>query len=188
MRVVVVTPPSPVVLLDEAKAHLRMDDTDAEGALIEAYIAAAIAHLDGPEGWLGRAIGQQVLEVRLDAFEQELRLPFPPVIEVQAISYVTTAGDTVTLDASAYETAGAVIMPAYASHWPAARYHRETVRIRYRAGYKMLPPAIRAALLLMIGDLYGNRETVETGVRAAAVTVPMSTTVQALLAPYRVYS
>ena len=61
------------------------------------------------------------------------------------------------------------------------------MRIQYSAGFTTVPSAIMAALLLMIGDLYSNRQTVETGVRAAAVSVPMSTTVETLLQPYRVF-
>ena len=71
------------------------------------------------------------------------------------------------------------------------------MRVRYTAGYvadptanplvAAIPAPIRAALLLMTADLYSNRETVETGVRAAAVAVPMSTTVETLLSPYRVF-
>ena len=56
MRVFVVTPPEPVVSIDEAKDHLRVDG-DGEDALIEGLVAAATGHIDGPNGWLGRAIG-----------------------------------------------------------------------------------------------------------------------------------
>ena len=44
----------------------------------------------------------------------------------------------------------------------------------------------RYATLLMVGDLYAYRETAVTGVSTAPVQ--MSTTVEALLAPYRIWS
>lgn len=52
-------------------------------------------------------------------------------------------------------------------------------------GYELpLPPAVAAAILLMAGHLYANREAVVTGTIATAL--PLS--VQFLLAPYRVWA
>ena len=62
---------------------------------------------------------------------------------------------------------------------------REAVRLRYTAGYEALPAPIKAALLLMCGDLYENRETAVIGVSASKV--PMAMAVENLLGPYRVY-
>lgn len=76
---------------------------------------------------------------------------------------------------------------SFGTAFPSGRWEPGAVRIQYLAGYDTTPPAVAAAMLLMVGDLYGNRGTVETGVRAAAVSVPMSTTVENLLAPYRVF-
>ncbi len=61
---------------------------------------------------------------------------------------------------------------------------REAVRVRYRAGYESLPDAISVAILLMVADLYRNRMTTQPGTQSV---VPMSTTVEALLGPFRVY-
>ena len=188
MRVVVVTPPEPLVPLDEAKLHLRVDFDD-DDALIEGAIAAVSAAIDGPDGWLGRAIGLQTLEYRGDPFGLDpIRLPCPPLIEVEQVSYLDTTGAEQVVPAASYGWSGAGLAPAWGMIWPTARWTDEAVRVRYTAGYEIVPPAIRAALLLMIGDLYDNRATVETGVRAAAVSIPMSTTVDALLSPFRVYA
>ena len=48
-----------------------------------------------------------------------------------------------------------------------------------------IPAPIRAAILLMVGDLWHVRATVATG--AAMAMVPMSATVEHLLQPFRVY-
>jgi hypothetical protein len=48
-----------------------------------------------------------------------------------------------------------------------------------------VPAPIKAAVLLMVGDLYENRETVAEG---APAPVEMSMTVERLLSPYRVWS
>lgn len=186
MRSIVITPPAPVVTLDEAKDHCRVKH-DSEDDLIEMYVAAATSHIDGPDGWLGRAIGVQALELRLNSFAcTDIRLPYPEVISVTSVKYLDSDGVEQTMASDAYEQFGSIVAPVHGSGWPTARYSREAVRIRYQAGYVDVPEALKAAILLMTGDLYSARETVSNGVMRAAV--PMSTTVENLLGPYRVYS
>jgi uncharacterized phage protein (predicted DNA packaging) len=48
-----------------------------------------------------------------------------------------------------------------------------------------VPADVAAAVLLMVGDLYANRETVAAG---AVQAIPMSTTVGALLSAFRRWS
>lgn len=187
MRVFVITPPEPVLTLAEVKLHLRAEGDD-EDALIEGMMSAALGHIDGPDGWLGRAIGPQTLEARTDlrCCSDTVRLPFPPVVELVSVSYLDSGDVEQMADLDDFELLGRDLV-AKGSTWPWAggSSRREAVRIRYRAGYEDLPPAIRAALLLMVGDLYGARESFAVGVSATAV--PMSTTVEALLQPYRVF-
>ena len=189
MRIFVVTPPDAVVSLEEAKDHLRVRH-DEEDELIRAYVAAATSHIDGPHGWLGRAIGVQTLEVRFPAFGTcgWIALPYPPAIDIVSVEYVDDNGASATLDPEAYETSGGMLRPTWPGSFPAAAWRGaagETVRIQYRAGYEIVPPAIKAAILLMVGDLYANRETVAIGFSVASV--PMSTTVDNLLSPFRAF-
>lgn len=185
MRVVVATPPAPVISTAEAKAHLRVDGSD-DDALIDSYIASATAHIDGPAGWLDCAIGVQTLEARLDRLDGDIVLPFPPVVDIVSVSYLTAGGATAVLAPTGYELFGNQLSTAWNASWPATASRREAVRVQYRAGYDVVPYAIRAAILLMVGDLYANRETAVTGISAASV--PMSTTVAALLGPFRVFA
>lgn len=185
MRAVVITPPEAFVSLEDAKLHLRVTDDDSD-AMITAYIAAACAHIDGPEGWLGRAIGQQTIEARSCYFsEDSWRLPYPPVISVTSVKYLDTNGVEQTLTTDQYEVRGDRIVQAYDVTWPSVRSDSESVRVRYQAGYATIPPAITAAVLLMVGDLFNFRET---AIEGNANAVPMSPTVEALLSPFRVYS
>lgn len=191
MRVVVVTPPDPVITTDQAKDHLNVDHDD-DDALIDIYVAAATANLDGPDGWLGRALGAQTLELRLDAFGcKPIVLPCPPIATIESVKYVDADGVEQTVAAEDYELLGAELDVAFGKSWPAARRQREAVRIRYAAGYTAgdpagaLHPSIVGALLLMVGDLYANRETV--GMGGAVQEVPMSTTVLNLLTPLRMW-
>lgn len=198
MTVVVITAPARLVSLVAAKAHLRVEHDD-EDELIGACLDAACNHIDGPAGWLGRAIGLQTLELRLDDFAGDdgcgrLRLPYRPVIDVVSLSYVDADGVLQALLAADWSlTGGQYLRPAWSTAWPTPRPEPEAVRLRYRAGYVVdpgadpleaaTPAAIDAAVKLMVGDLYANRETVATGSVSA---VPMSLTVERLLAPYRV--
>lgn len=187
-RVVVIEPPQPVVKLDEAKAHLKRDGDD-DDALITAMIAAATGHIDGPDGWLGRAIGVQTLEATLDGFVYDpIALPYRPVIDIVGIRYEDVSGVWRDLASDVYDLRGDSIGTAWGKSWPGTRAYRgasQSVRIRYRAGYETLPPSIRAAILLMTGDLYRNRDTTAA---AGTVAIPMSTTVETLLAPFRVFA
>lgn len=186
MRVIVITPPQPVVSLSEAKAHLRVRSGD-EDALITAYVAAATAHIDGPGGWLGRAIGAQTLEARTCVFRDAMALPYPPIIEIVSVKHLDAAGAEVTVPSPEYEVRGALIGSAFGKRWPSVGAHSEAVRIRYQAGYSADAPAIaviKASILLMVDDLYRHRGTVgERGTK-----IEMSTTVENLLSPFRVWS
>lgn len=184
MRVVVVGGPVSALHLDEVKQHLTVEH-DEDDALIAGMAEAATAHIDGPDGWLGRAIGEQSLEAYLEAptFDRVICLPYPPVIAVTSIE-ARRADGWELIPADHYEVRGAEVWRAGSIAWPRWVDDPEAVRVRYTAGYSALPAPIRAALLLMVGDLYQNRETVTEG---AVAQIPMSTTVARLLAPYRVW-
>lgn len=183
MTVLVVTPPEALVSLEDAKAHLRVDHDD-EDTLIEAYIAAASAHIDGPGGWLGRSIGTQTLELRRDAFCDLITLPNGPVASITSVKYLDDDGAEQTLASGGYQLEGDVLGLAYNQTWPSLRGDRGGVRIRYVAGSETIPSAIFAAVLLMVGDLYANRETERAEGSSA---IQMSTTVEALLGPFRIW-
>lgn len=192
MRVVVITPPPRIVSVADAKAHLRVDD-NAEDALIEAFSDAAQAHIDGPDGRLGRSLGIQTLELRRCGFPTWIELPFGPVRSVASVKYIDQDGVEQTLDPSAYAVHGDIIACAHGVSWPSVRSERESVRIRYDAGYpdtegaepkSTVPAPVVAAIKLTIGDLFENRASVAPGSRPK---IEMSTTVERLLMPFRVW-
>lgn len=197
MRVSVVTPPAPVVTWEEADDHLRLDRDAEQKAFVEGLVSAATAHLDGPDGVLGRSLGLQTLELRLDHLGSEaLFLPCPPFVDVESIRLVGR-DSAVALLPEAYVVDDGFLV-AGAGGWPAlpAHWGRPRVRVRYRAGYALDPDAdpivpivpapIKAAILMMVGDLYRFRTTA-SDMNITATAIPMSTTVDALLQPYRVY-
>ena len=187
--VVVIDPPSAIVSLEEAKAHLRVDDgNQEEDALIQALIEAAITMIDGPSGWLGRALGRQTLELRRCGFPScgWIALPCRPIHEIVSATYDDATGAPQTLGPASYRLYDRMLIRAPNLAWPVAADHPHSLRIRYTAGYDAdkVPANAIAAIKLMIGDLYRYRETAQNG---AWSNVPMSTTVTALLAPLQVW-
>jgi uncharacterized phiE125 gp8 family phage protein len=161
MAVIVITPPEPLVDLNETKQWLRVDHADDDG-LIAGLIAAVQSHIDGPDGVLGRALGTQILEYGLDRFHgHHIELPCPPVISIESVTYTGQAGSDVAWAAGwrLYD-AGLErwsLAPLYGGSWPSVRYDRRSVRIRYRAGYETLPAAVPLAVKRMVAHLYDNR-------------------------------
>lgn len=188
MTVVVITPPSAVVSLEQAKKHCKVELSETyDDVLISAYIDAATAWLDGPSGWLGRALGMQILELQLCEWPSNpVTLPFPPTIEVLSIAYVDPDGAEQTLD---------VPDPLWFENMPAVRGRPGDVKIRYRAGYATVaageppvwtnaaPAPIEVAMLMLVAHWYENREAVQ--IDSTAVELPFA--VEALLSPYRVW-
>jgi uncharacterized phiE125 gp8 family phage protein len=179
------------ISLEEAKAHLRVDHSD-DDTLIGIYIQAARQTIDGRDGWLGRALVTQTWELQLDAFTGDaVQLPLAPLQSVTSVKYDDADGVEQTLDAAGYDL-DTTSVPGWLvvgeDGWPTTLSAINAVRIRYIAGYgdaADVPAPIRAAILLMVGDLYAHRETAVVGANPSAVQ--MTTTVENLLAPYRVW-
>lgn len=189
-------PTTTPVSLAEAKLHLRVETSEtAEDELITQLIAAATANLEGREGLLGRALMVQSWEWRINRFPPAgtpILVPFPPLSTVIKIGYLDPDGVEQTVATSVYvveaETFQGQVRLAYGESWPSIRNEPYAVRIEFTAGYPdaaQVPDPIRAAIKLMVGDAYRNRETVAIGETANAI--PMSTTVENLVAPYKVH-
>jgi len=185
MTLVRLTPPPTVPIdLDALLQHLRVGEHEMFAAI--GYAQMATAALDGPHGWLGRALTEATYELRLDAFPAAIELPLPPLVAVTSIAYLDPAGVSQTLAPALYQVSGlggdapAVIRPSYGNSWPATRCEPESVLILLDAGYTTLPAAIRAGLQLMTGELFEHREI-------SRDDVAVSDAASALLTPYRVW-
>jgi uncharacterized phiE125 gp8 family phage protein len=183
MRVTVITPPEPIVTFGEIERHLAYVP-DEDRTYVEGLVAAATAWVDGPAGWLGRALGEQTLEAvgRIDC--DPVRLPFGPVRGVDSITYTDAAGNEQTVDPANYRQDGDYLAAASGFAWPAA-----PVRIRYSAGYPLVgdkstaPDPIKVAIMMLVAQWYNTRAAVNIGKSVSE----MPFAVDALLQPYRVY-
>jgi len=174
-------PAATPVSLAEAKAHCRIDHTD-DDALITAMIAAAVSELDGWSGALGRALVTQTWSQSFDGFPLRLRLPLRAT-SVESLTYVDADGDTQTLASDQYalrrDALGSFVEPAYDVNWPTVRSQAASVTVSFVCGSAAadVDDAIKAALLLRVGDLYENRE-------ASGPALFENNTIKALLAPF----
>lgn len=194
---VIIAPEVEPLTLAECRSHLEAAYTgdttqdDADDAMISGLLSAARDHC---EQYLGLSLTQRVLEVELDVFptvdedgSDEIEIPFGPVIEV--MSFDPTGSSSSSSEAAVNYSLDDYSSPNRlrpVSSWPSGG----PIRIRYRAGYgpdsdypyaPELPYAIRAAVLLMLGHLYANREA---STDKAMVQLPLG--VEALLRPYRI--
>lgn len=184
------------VSLAEARAHLRLDAVD-DDAVVTALIAAATAHLDGWTGVLGRCLVEQVWRQDFDAFARCLPLPLGPVIEASTVTWRNSAGQIATVAISNYSLrtdAGGRSVVRFKDSYalPTDLHEVAAISVTYRAGYETTPgdgesdpvssvPApIKAAILLLVGNWFENRESVTAG---SMSELPMA--VNALLYPYR---
>jgi len=122
------------------------------------------------------------------AARRAIVVPHPPLVSVETLTYVDPDGDVLTMDAADYVVRAAEspgeIVPAYAKSWPATRGVPDAVQVEFTCGYgapDAVPAAVKQAVLLIVGTLYANRETVAP---VAMSEIPHSA--EWLLGPYRV--
>jgi uncharacterized phiE125 gp8 family phage protein len=193
-----VTPVSEVAVWDHLRVSLNQYGIEPpDKAHILTLIDAATSRLDGRDGILGRCLVPQTWDMTVDRFPhcREIALRLPPIISVVSVSYVDSDGATQVMSDSDYALSADTawrprLLLAYDASWPTARDQCDAVTIRMLCGYDSgnspqdaagVPQSIKAALMLLISDLYEHRETVTVG----ASVSPMPMTVDALLAPYR---
>lgn len=155
MSIRVVTPPDPIVKPSESGSYL---DTDARAL---ATIAAVTETIDGPTGWLGRALGPQTLKLTLDSWHAHrhhhywyyphdhvhaFRLPCPPIIAIESVIYLDIDGNEQTVDVANYGLTDDLLwfQPAWSA--PELGCFPEPIRVQYKAGYNGTDGAI-------VGDL-----------------------------------
>jgi hypothetical protein len=165
----VIEPPDPFVTVQDLKDYHIVEHSLWDTTRIPLALNAAMAMLDGPRGWLGRALNPQTLELATYAHADHgchrglaVDLPCPPVIEIVNVEY-DKDGETTILDADSYR------LVRGACHFVSGIPSHDELRVRYRAGYlpvgsfspqedaKEIVTA-RMAALLLAGDFLRNTE------------------------------
>jgi uncharacterized phiE125 gp8 family phage protein len=204
-QVIVIEPPEPIMAADEARAVIPALAL-ADDGLVEGLIAAATAEIDGPAGWLGRAIGRQTLEMQRCGFPPAggwIALPFPPVAQIEQVAYDNPDGDEIVIEPSQYQQRNSALALRPGLLWPSAACGIGTVRIQYEAGYAdgEIPAPIKTAIQLRVGALFGTtrrdselRKEVVEGIGSREWQAPVAGSqtatdkaIASLLAPYRIW-
>lgn len=171
------------ISIEEARSHLRIhafgspDEHPDDGQIMNVYLPAA---REWCEAYSGKFLAEQTVEMSMLAFPSRAStfyLPIGPVHSITSVVYLdvdgveTTMTETTDYLTRIYNGRAAVYLPddvqwpttlPYNRNWNAAE---PTVFVRYVAGYTTLSPdefplprSARAAILLVLGHLYENRE------------------------------
>lgn len=175
-------PEEPVVSLEDARRHMRVDtfqpeQTHPDDADITAFVQAATDEIDGRNGWLGRALVTQTWKLLLDEFPGSFRfgcnrhgriaLPLPPLQSVTSVKYIDADGVEQTLTADTdyrvvTDAEPGFVEPLYGKTWPSARDEANAVRITYVAGYgdsgDDVPALLRSYVKIAAAFRYQFRE------------------------------
>ncbi len=182
----------------EAWDHLRVPliasgspavSAPTDRALIKRLITAATEMLDGPKGTLRRCLLNQEYEAVFQGFPvgRVLTIPFGGVHDIVSVQYYDGAGVLQTLQPTKTwpdtQTEPASLALRDGEAWPDTKPEINTVGVRFISGFGMsredVPQRIRQAVLLILADLYENRDAQHTG-----QAYQVNKTVEALVADY----
>ena len=177
LKLQTVTPPAvePITVAD-VKSQSRIT-TSADDTLIGTYITAVRRHVE--IAILSRALITQTFDLYLDDWPDVdfVEIPRPPLVSITSVDYTDENGSTATIASSNYivdtvAQPGQVVLKSSAN-WPAVTLQRVNgLKIRFVAGYGAtaadVPQEIKNAMLLAVGTLYENRESI---VIAQGVTI-----------------
>lgn len=172
-----------ILSLDDVKEHLRVEHTE-EDDLITGIRAAAISYA---EEYCSIKLGSYAATGYLDNFENSI-IPVGPVNSLTAVNYkaVGYTQDLSTLDFTKYFT-DLDTTPnriCFVNVPSLAQYQLNRVQITMGVGYQtgVVPAAIIAAVKLLCGHLYENRQAETFNLMPYALKVG----VEALLNPFRI--
>jgi uncharacterized phiE125 gp8 family phage protein len=179
-RVQITTQPDeePVSLI-EAKEHLHITH-DEEDAYISGLIVAARVYAEMVSR---RAYVTRTYTAVLDRWPYwtRIELPYPPLMAVTEFAYtddqdVRTVWESNNYWVDAHSEPGRIALRSTAT-WPSVTLKEiNAIEIIYTAGYGLasdVPDTYKAAVKLMIGHLYENREAVTTAQGISVVVTPL---------------
>lgn len=173
----------------EAKDHLRVRHND-DDSYINALIRVARSSV---EILTQRSLISRTLKLWADNFPRSrvLELEGAPIQAVSSVKYMIDDVET-TLSTAIYtvdtkSSPGRIVLND-GEIWPVVDYVPNAVRVTYTAGYggaSDVPQDLKHAILMMVGHLYENRESIVVGANTSTVEVPKST--EYLCLPYRIH-
>jgi len=187
----IVAPAASLLTRADLKAQGKIESTE-EDELLDDYAAAAVQHLDGWEGVVGKALVTQSWSVSFSAFPAgtRLRLPLGPLVSVTSISWRDAAGVAQTFSSALWRGHEDHLSPfvelVEGAAWPAAASRDGAVTVLWRCGYGETPAAvpatIRRAAAMLAAHWHDRRHAADL-----ATLAPLPMGVESLLAPHRAW-
>lgn len=183
-----VQPTSEPVSLADAQLHLRLDTEGSppshpDDTLVETLISAS---RENAEQYTGVTIAAASYKMESFVNNDHIKLQTFPVNSIQSVTYIDEDDVTQTVLASSYEINNYFRPARLYFNGVAPRFK---LTVSFTAGYTdgqspntfPTPAGVKSAILLMIGNLYENRETVSS---MQSYERPQSAT--HLLTPHRI--
>ncbi len=183
----------------EMKTFLNVTTTD-DDTLIDTMISAA---RDLVEKITQRALVRRTYRADIGGFYSKISLAWVPLASVTSVKYYDTASPSVltaladssssplvTSEVYRVNEAGSMLYLVNGESWPTTDLRHDAVQITYVAGYAPdsaspldhaanVPDALKAALKLLVADMYLNREA------QSMMKLDENKTFKNLLAAYR---
>jgi uncharacterized phiE125 gp8 family phage protein len=195
----ITAPAAEPVTVAVALDHLRLPPNAPDAAVVARLIAPAREYA---ESQTARQFVTATWQLTLDRFPPHrapITLPLPPLQSVTEVTYLDESGTLQTWAAGAYvvnaprgpRALEGRLYPALDVDYPVTAWREDAVTVRFVAGYgdaADVPQAITQAMLLLLGEWYENRESVVVGSSFSASVAPLPFAVEALLAPFLLFS
>ena len=154
------TPPE-IIGLTEAKNHLKVDFDD-DNDLITGFIGSAI---EDAENYTGTNIKEAKYTILAGGWIQNMEIHLSPVQSIETVKYYDDNNDIQTLDALKYKILQkdkfcSIVYFTDPDNLPDVYEKADTIEIKLTTGYAdgKTPFSVMAAIKLILGDLYENRE------------------------------
>lgn len=181
MDIVRVTAPvEQPVTLAEVKAQVTAEDFTDDDVLLQAMLDAAIDHVDGYSGILGRALMTQEWAVQTCEWQTCFTMPMKPVKGV-VLKYFDAANVEQTVPSTSYRVSAQSLFLNGDFNRPPLFSRGDAVSAVFTLGEddaSKVPAAIKQAILLMVAGMYANREQYGDQIHE-------NPTFDLLVAPYR---
>jgi uncharacterized phiE125 gp8 family phage protein len=147
--------------LADVKAHLRVDHDD-EDALISSLLAGACGAVSEE---IGRVLSAETWTLSFPQHSGDLVLPIRPVSAITAVAYydrddVEQSGDPDDFYLFPHPDRP-VLRPKSDKKWPDVIDREDAISLTVSAGLASVPDEILAAIKLLIGHWYENRNAVD---------------------------
>lgn len=186
---VTVTPPaSEPVALAAAKEFLSIEpDETLHDAQLARFIAAARGQA---EAVTGTRLVPQTVEIGASCWLDVTRFPIGPVRAVTEVMWTDATGTVAPLPLDDFELFGRGLdrglrAKAGKAVPPGLRRVPDSIRVTLEVGYDTVPEPVQTAILIMVADLFAQRESFAVG--TLTPKVPSSMQVDSLLMNYRIW-